>query len=94
MLEKKRIPILVHNPYKDIMMNVEPLFRLIKIYHIDDLLGIADRSIKSMALAAESEWITEYERKEALVFLYEIRDLFTAMKECQISINKKGDDNG
>ncbi|MDD4698414.1 MAG: hypothetical protein PHR52_12875 [Fermentimonas sp.] len=95
MEKEDRSPILVNNPYRNVLMNVEPLFRLIRLYSIDECIGIADRSIKLAALASESEWTTEYERKEALVFFYEIRALFTSMKECQISVpNKKGGFNG
>jgi len=83
--KEKRTPILAHNPYRNVLMNVEPLFKLLKTYHIDDILGIADRSIKLVALTSESDFISEYERKEALVFLYEIRDLLMTMKECQIT---------
>lgn len=87
-------PILVNNPYRNVLMNVEPLFKLINAYSIDDCIAIADRSIKLAALASESEWTTEYERKESLVFFYEIRDLFSSIKECQISLpNKKGVNN-
>lgn len=82
-------PILVNNPYRDVLMNVEPLFKLINTYSIDDCIAIAERSIKLAALASESEWTTEYERKEALVFFYEIRDLFSSIKECQISLPKQ-----
>jgi len=90
MEKEKRTPILTHNPYRNVLMNVEPLFKLINTYGIDDCIAIADRSIKLAALASEYEWTTEYERKESLVFFYEIRDLFLSIKECQISLpNKK-----
>ncbi len=72
----------------NVLMNVEPLFKMINTYSIDDCIAIADRSIKLAALASESEWTTEYERKESLVFFYEIRELFLSIKECQISLPK------
>ena len=89
MNKNDRSPILVNNPCKNVLMNVEPLFKLINTYSIDDCIAIAERSIRLAALASESEWTTEYERKEALIFFYEIRDLFSSIKECQISLPKQ-----
>lgn len=90
MKTQERTPILVNNPYKNVLMNVEPLFNLIDIYHPDDGFDMADLGIKLAALTNENEWIYGDERKNVIMFLYEIRSLFSAMKECQISAPKKG----
>lgn len=90
MNECENNPIIVNNPYRDVLMNVEPLFRLIKSYSLNEALTWADTGIKFMALAEIPEWLDPEERQSVIMFLYEIRDLFTSMKECQISVPKKG----
>ena len=83
-------PVIVNNPYREVLMNVEPLFRLMQGYSLNEALTWADTGIKFMALADIPEWLDAEERQSIIMFLYEIRDLFTSMKECQISTTKKG----
>ena len=83
-------PVIVNNPYRDVLMNVEPFFRLMQGYSLSEALTWADTGIKFMALSEMPEWMDSDERQSVIMFLYEIRDLFTSMKECQISIPKKG----
>lgn len=90
----ERSPILVNNPYRDVLMNVEPLFYMISLYHPEEGYRIADDGVKIAALTTESEWITETERKEVITFLYQLKDFFSAMNECQISNPKKKGGNG
>ena len=90
MKNEDRSPILVNNPYRDVLMNVEPLFHLIHAYSTDECVDISDTSIKIAALTSESEWVSEYQRKNVITFMYEVRSLFSAMNDCQIPIpNKK-----
>lgn len=88
MAQIERTPILVNNPYKNKLMNVEPLFDLIRIYALDEGRRAADNGIKIAALTTESEWIDEYERKNVISFLYRVRELFSQMEECQITTSK------
>ena len=88
-MKEERTPILVNNPYRNVLMNVEPLFNLIAVYHPEEGFEKADLGIKLAALTNESDWVFGDERKSVIMFLYEIRDLFSAMKECQISIPAK-----
>ena len=83
-------PVIVNNPYRDILMNVEPLFRLMQGYSLDEAFTWADTGIKFLALSEMPEWLDNEERQSVIMFLYEIRDLFSSMKECQISMPKKG----
>ena len=89
--DEDRIPILVNNPYGNVLMNVEPLFRLIYYYSLEDAFERADTSIKYMALSEIPEWLPNDERQSVILFLYKVRSIFSAMKECQISNYRKGD---
>lgn len=86
----ERDPILVNNPYRDVLMNVEPLFELLRGYHVDEAFSYADIGIKYMALCEKPLWLDNDERESVLMFMYEMRDLFSAMKECRIALPKKG----
>ncbi len=73
----------------EVLMNVEPLFNLIDIYSAEEGFDFADLGIRLAALTNETEWVSSEERKSVIMFLYEIRNLFQSIKECQISIPKK-----
>ncbi|HBB00739.1 MAG: hypothetical protein A2W86_11845 [Bacteroidetes bacterium GWD2_45_23] len=83
-------PVIVNNPYKDVLMNVEPFFRLMQWYSLDEALTWADTGIKFISLSETPVWMDNEERQSMIMFLYEIRDLFSFMAQCQISTPKKG----
>ena len=83
-------PIIVNNPYKDVLMNVEPLFRMMQWYSLDEAFSWADTGIKFISLSETPVWMDNEERQSMIMFLYEIRDLFSFMAQCQISTPKKG----
>lgn len=83
-------PILVANPYTGKLNNVEPLFRLLDKYiTIEDCYINTDDTIKVLALSDCSELCDDETKKYSITFLYELRDMFKFLQECEISVTKK-----
>jgi hypothetical protein len=86
-------PVMALNPYTNKLVNVEPLFRFIRSH--DDGRDLVDELIRHLIINDDCE-TTDYvfehfNGKQGMYFyLYDLRDLFKEMAECQISMPKKG----
>ncbi|MEA5062638.1 MAG: hypothetical protein VB054_04795 [Petrimonas sp.] len=84
-------PIMVVNPYSGKLENIEPIFKLKDLFddsYIQIALTIED-AIRMLILYDEED------NKDINCFvsktlLYNIKDQFTRMSECEITIPKKG----
>lgn len=83
-------PVMAINPYTEKMVNVEPVFRFINEYtSSDDCYVFTDEAIKFMALSPLPEWTDIDQKGSVVMFLYQLRETFSQLKECEISIPKK-----
>ena len=85
-----RTPVIVHNPYREELMNVEPFFCLLEEYADRFGYRLTDSAIKYMALANGPEWFDNDERQNIVMFLYRLRDMLDETNECRIKNVKKG----
>jgi len=86
-------PIMVMNPYTNKLMNVEPLFRFIRTH--DDGVLLFDELIRHLIINVDNEscdYVLQhfYGKQGMFFYLYDMRDFFTEIAECQISMPKKG----
>ena len=90
MKEKEVAPVMALNPYTGKLMNIEPVFEFIgSNYDIDGCYKHVDDVIKFLALSQLPEWADLDEKGNAIMFMYDLRDVFERLKECEISIPKK-----
>lgn len=88
-------PVMALNPYTGKLMNVEPLFRIIKEGGEYNIIGIDD-VIKYLTQVEYNEHIMHMlERfdsvQDIFYFLYMLKNLFKELAECEITLpNKKG----
>lgn len=90
---KEATPILVYNPYTDKTTNIEPFFRFIQSFNsIEDCRDIVYEAVKSLAKAPLMKDFEDCEHEGRVLhldFLFELRDTFNDLKECEISSPKK-----
>lgn len=90
---KEATPVLVYNPYTEKTINIEPFFRFVRSFGcVDGCLDVADMIVRShaMAPAFEDFDLNDYEqRRLELDFLFQLKDTFSNLKECEISTPKK-----
>ena len=83
-------PVMALNPYTDKLVNIEPVFKLFKDYNtIEDCYSFTDDALKFMALSPLPEWADMELKGSVVMFLYELRNMFDRLQECEISIPKK-----
>jgi len=83
-------PVMAINPYTDKLMNLEPVFSLLKEYQTaQDCYEFTDEAIKFMALSPLPEWANMDMKGSVVMFLYALRDTFEGLMECEISVAKK-----
>ncbi len=91
MKEVEGDPVMALNPYTGKLMNVEPLFRFME--EGEEYEGMDDVIKYLSLLKYDEETIvlldTFDSRSTLFLFLYGIRDMFRALRECEISIPKK-----
>ncbi len=87
---KSHPPVMAMNPYTEKLMNVEPLFKLFADFtSVEDCYSYTDDSIKFMALSPLPEWADMELKGEVVMFLYELREMFDRLQECEISVSKR-----
>ena len=86
-------PVMALNPYTNKLINVEPLFRFIREHN--DGSNLVDDLIRHLIINQNHE-LTDYlfehfqGTQGMFLYLYDLRQFFKEITECQISMPKKG----
>ncbi|MEL7600538.1 MAG: hypothetical protein AAGU18_10645 [Proteiniphilum sp.] len=85
-------PIMALNPFTGKLVNVEPLFRFIQSH--DDGRDLVDEVIRHLIINDdnnETAYLFDHFNSKSgmFLYLYDLRDLFKEISECQISMPKK-----
>ncbi len=86
-MTKNTQPILVCNPYKEKIMNVEPLFSFYNVIDASEAKEMIEESIRLLVLYTDD--VPESDMKYTLSGLYQMRDLFKELDGCAIPVPKQ-----
>ena len=85
-------PVMALNPYTEKLINVEPLFRFINEHGSDSLL--IDDLIKHLIINNDRDetvfLFDEFDSPQSMyLYLYDLRNLFEELTQCEIAMPKK-----
>lgn len=84
-------PVMALNPYTGKLMNVEPLFHFLKTGEEWEGLDDVIKHISLNEFNDEAIYLlqTFEDRQSLFLFLYEMRDMFRKLRECEITMPKQ-----
>ena len=71
------------------MYNLQPLFDLFQTADVEKWIRVMDEHIRLFITSVDPEVFDQYV-KDDISYMYCLRDMFTQISECQISIPKGG----
>ncbi len=87
-------PVMSLNPYTDKLMNIEPLFDFLRLQssidkRVDEVIRVMTINLYNRETLENGVLLNEFQScSDLFLFLYDIRDLFEKILECEISMPK------
>lgn len=93
MKTKQNIPdvVMAINPITDKMVNVLPLFEISNEVSFTDIQRELDNTIRMLVCSLDEDTRQSFasQIQQSCTVMYELRDMFRKLQECEISVPKK-----